>query len=156
SAQDSSGWTALMYARPEECGEGSCIDHTDLIPILVAAGADANYSSPRGDTALMAAAFNNRFEAALVRAGANVNAQNVNGVSALMILASRAEVGAIEEALKEGANPKLTDVQGRTALDYLQLASCGKNPLRDEAIEPISEEPDCGVLDGDNFKQSKE
>jgi ankyrin repeat protein len=115
---DSSGWSVLMYAQTIEYGEASSILHPDMIPLLLSAGADPKYSSPRGDTPLMAAAYDGRFEESLVRAGANVNAQNMEGVSALMILATQAEAKEIEDALRAGANSRLKDTRGRTALDY--------------------------------------
>src|SRR5581483_11238157 len=57
NAADASGWTVLMYATAKEYGEASSVLHADLIPMLIKAGADPNYSSPRGDTPLMAAAY---------------------------------------------------------------------------------------------------
>jgi TonB family protein len=156
NAADASGWTVLMYTRTREYDEASSTLHPDLIPILIKAGADPNYSSPRGDTPLMAAAYDSRFESTLARASANVNAQNGDGVSALMILATRAEADEIGKALLAGANPKLKDARGRTALDYLRLANCCKSPLRDPVRDTITHEGgECRSLDEDDFRKSE-
>ena len=124
SATDASGWTPLMYAAAS--------GHQEAVQMLLAAGAKPNQVSPRGDTALMAAAAEHTFDQNIVQAGADVNARNSDGVTALMILASEGEADEIESALKAGADPTLKDSKGRTALDHLQLANCGKSPLRDE------------------------
>jgi ankyrin repeat protein len=154
---DASGWTVLMYARTREYGgEGSSVVNSDLIPLLLAAGADPNYSSPRGDTPLMAAAYDERFEMTLVKAGAKVNAQNADGISVLMILAAKAEAGEIERALRAGADPKLKDAQGRTALDYLNLANCAESPLQNSSDKMAIQEGDqCRSLYQDDFQKSE-
>jgi hypothetical protein len=51
-----------------------------------------------------------------------------------MMLAARDEVDEIRDALKAGSDASLKDKQGRTALDYLRLASCGKSPLYDPLL----------------------
>jgi len=151
---DSSGWTALMYASPESC-DGSCIYEPEVFNLLITAGTNPNYFSPHGDTALMASAYEQRFEEALVNAGAHVNAQNTDGVSTLMILASFGQADEIKKALRRGADARLKDTQGRTALDYLRLTNCGQNPLHDATREPISENIQCNQLDKEDFRKSK-
>jgi hypothetical protein len=37
----------------------------------------------------------------------------------------------MKEALQAGANASLRDNKGRTLLDYLNLANCGKSPFHD-------------------------
>jgi hypothetical protein len=153
---DSSGWTALMYARTEYCDGGdACASEPEVIKILIAAVANPNYSSPHGDTALMAAAWDHRFEVELIKAGVDVNTQNVDGSSTLMILASFGDADAIQNALLAGANPKLKDTQGRTAIDYLRLANCGKSPLRERSGVGVLENKTCGRLDSDDYRKSK-
>jgi hypothetical protein len=120
---DASGWNALMYA--------STVSSDFPVQVLLKAGADPNQSSPQGDTPLMVNALSAYWNDNLVKAGAKVNAQNRDGQTALMFLASRDEADAIRDALRAGADPSLEDAKGRTALDYLRLASCGKNPLFD-------------------------
>lgn len=124
---DASGWSALMYA--------SSSSSSIPVQMLLKAGADPNQSSPHGDTPLMVNALSGYWNNDLVKAGANVNAQNKDGQTALMILVTRDEVDEIRDALQSGANASIKDNKGRTALDYLRLASCGKNPIAD----PIKE-----------------
>jgi len=120
-AADSSGWTALMYAAASS--------HSEPVQLLLAAGANSNRKSFSGDTPLMASAISRSFDEDLVKAGANVNAQNSVGTTALMILAAKGEADEVAAALKAGANSRLRDAKGRTALDYVRLASCGKSPI---------------------------
>ncbi len=158
---DSSGWTALMYANPRWCtgggGDSVCIvSNSNLLKLLIAAGADANYSSPHGDTPLMAAAYDERFEKDLVKGGANINAQNWDGLSALMILVTTGRVDEIQAALIAGANAKLKDNQGRTALDYLRLANCDQSPVRNPLDETAPGKKDCDNLVEDDFEKIKD
>jgi TonB family protein len=120
-AADSSGWTALMYAAASS--------HSEPVKLLLAAGANPRHKSFAGDTALMASAISGSFDDDLVRAGADVNAQNSAGMSSLMILAAKGDADEVASALKTGANGFLKDAKGRTALDYLRLANCGKSPV---------------------------
>lgn len=154
---DSSGWTALMYARIDSYRGGAHIFRSELIRELVAAGADPNYLSPHGESALMAQAFDRRFEEELVRAEANVNQQNNDGVSTLMILASFGEADEIAKALQAGANPNLKDVQGRTALDYLNRANCDESPLRNPVTSNSTHEGgECRALGQEDYHRSEQ
>lgn len=121
-AVDFNGWTALMYAAAGAYGSA--------VSPLLAAGADPDHRSHFGDTPLMAAALKGWFDEELAEAGADVNAQNQNGVSALMLLAVTADPEDVKSALSAGADPSLRDVQGRTALDYLREVDCHRNPIR--------------------------
>lgn len=67
----------------------------------------------------------------LLHAGADINAQNAAGMTALMILAAEGEADEVKAALEAGVNVRLRDNHGRTALDYLHLANCGKSPVPD-------------------------
>jgi len=46
-----------------------------------------------------------------------------------MILAAKGEADEVAAALKAGANSRLRDAKGRTALDYVRLANCGESPV---------------------------
>jgi len=70
-AADSSGWMALMYAAASS--------HSEPVQLLLAAGANPNRKSLSGDAPLMASAISGSFDEDLVRAGADVNAQNSIG-----------------------------------------------------------------------------
>ncbi|KAL3660339.1 hypothetical protein V7S43_014493 [Phytophthora oleae] len=54
----------------------------------------------------------------LVEYGANVNAVDGSGRSALMIAASQPRPGSVETLLKLGADPTAVDNSRRSALDY--------------------------------------
>lgn len=146
---DASGWTPLMYAAASSS--------SPPVQLLLERGSDPNHKSAIGDTALMASAITGALDEDLVKAGANVNAQNSDGVTALMILAARGEADEIRGALKAGANASLKDGKGRTALDYLRLANCGKSPIRDEGSDwmRIEYRGKCRSLDADDFKQAE-
>jgi TonB family protein len=148
NATDSSGWTALMYA--------SRVSSDYPVQELLKAGADPNQSSPHGDTPLMVDALSGYWNEDLIKAGAHVNARNKGGQTALMMMATRPEPDEIAAALKDGADPTLKDNHGRTALDYLHLASCGKSPLRDSIREAMEiRYRTCNALDSDDVKKTR-
>jgi TonB family protein len=121
-AADESGWTALMYAAELGSEDGKAVH------ILVEAHAGVNRVSLHGDTALMMAAYNGVLSEELLSKGANINAHNTDGVTALMLLAQRVDPDRLKEAIAAGADAKAQDNAGRTALDYLRAASC-QRPL---------------------------
>ena len=122
-ATDASGWTALMYAEITTA--------SDPLALLLKAGANPNHRSLRGDTPLMVSAMSQLFDTDLADAGADVNAKNSDGTTVLMILAAKGQGDEVRDALKAGADASLRDNNGRTALDYLHLANCGKSPLHE-------------------------
>ena len=91
----------------------------------------------------------------LLKAGADVNAVNNVGMTALMLLVQRADPDEIKLLLKAGADARKKDSEGRTALDYLNAANCGS---------PIIQQKDptwmtvgysrCNAL-GDDYQKSK-
>ena len=141
-ATDSSGWTALMYAAVSS--------HSEPVELLVASGANPNHNSFSGNTPLMAAAISRSFNVDLARSGADINAKNSSGITALMILAAEGEGDEVEGALKAGADPSLKDAQGRTTLDYLRLANCGKSPVPERRNMSGGK---CDYLDEDGVQQ---
>jgi hypothetical protein len=141
-AIDSSGWTALMYAETTTS--------SDSVTLLLKAGANPNHKSFRGDTPLMVSALSQLFDGDLAEAGANVNAKNTDGTTALMILAAKGEGDEVRDALKAGADASLRDNNGRTALDYLHLANCGKSPLHEWEF---STGGGCDHLDKDDIRE---
>ena len=120
NAVDGSGWTALMYAAN--------FYHPDdkVFELLLQANADPNRASLAGDTALMIAAQNGRLNRTLLEHGADINAWNGRGVTLLMYLSQHANPGDIAAALKAGADAGARDAEGRTAVEYLKRAACGK------------------------------
>ncbi len=142
-ATDASGWTALMYAEISS-------NDSDPVQLLLKAGANPNHSSFHGDTPLMASAMSESFDDDLAKAGADTNARNADGTTALMILAAKGEGDEVRDALDAGAKASLQDSNGRTALDYLRLANCGKNPLHEWGG---STDGGCDQLDEDDIRQ---
>jgi TonB family protein len=145
---DASGWTTLMYAAGSY--EGSVVSE------MLKAGAKVNARSKRGETALMASAVTGMADQDLLDAGADVNAVNDVGMTTLMLLVQRGEPDEITTLLKAGADALKKDAAGRTALDYLNAANCGR---------PIVQEKDpqwmtlghsrCNALGSDNYEKSK-
>lgn len=146
---DASGWTPLMYAAGSY---GNSMESE-----LLKAGVNVNARSTRGETALMASAATGMADEDLLKAGADVNAANDVGMTALMLLAQRGEPDEIKALLKAGANARKKDAAGRTALDYLNAANCGR---------PIVQAKDpqwmtlgysiCNALDVDDYRKSKQ
>jgi hypothetical protein len=91
----------------------------------------------------------------LVKAGAKVNTQNKDGQTALMILVTQHDVDYIRKALHAGADASIKDVQGRTALDYLRLASCGESPLDDPVTDGIHSYSKCTAIPADELRESE-
>ncbi len=69
---------------------------------------------------------------ALIERGANVNAVNVHGVSALMIAAARGNIPMIGLLLEAGADPKLKSKAGKTAIDI------ARENLDEDAVKSIT------------------
>jgi TonB family protein len=136
-AVDSSGWTALMYAAASS--------HSEPVQLLLKAGANPNHKSFAGDTPLIASAIARQFDEDLLQGGAEINAKNADGVSALMILAATGEADEVKAAINAGADAFAKDAKGRSALDYLRLANCGKSPIVEWHTSEISGK--CNRLD---------
>jgi hypothetical protein len=67
-----------------------------------------------------------------------------------MILAAQGEADEVRDALRAGADANLKDTRGRTALDYLRLANCGKNPVPRRSYTTGG---NCDQLDADEVQQ---
>jgi hypothetical protein len=122
NAQDSSGWTALMYA--------SLAERPEIMQALLDAGADPNLRSHRGQTGIMAvsiASWSLEEKMRMLRAaGGEINAQDADGQTALMIAAEwllmtgTDRLNIVSILLKEGARKDLRDARGHTVLDRLE------------------------------------
>ncbi len=144
---DSSGWTALMYASAAHAGSSA-------VDALLQAGASAKHVSPYGDTVLMAASLTGDFDQDLARLGANIDAQNRDGVSALMLLADRNRPDEIKAALKAGANAKLVDRSGHSAEGYLDATNCLRSLVRGFQPFMVITGP-CPAGDRGEFRKSR-
>ena len=139
NAQDSSGWTALVYAaQGEKRGRVDAATYSsgvESVKMLLDSGADPNVRSFMGQTPLMAAvtAYYSPVEKAklLIAAGADVNVQDKNGHTALMDIISGSlgqdipgkyaqQVELCSMLVADGARTDLRDSGGRTVFDILE------------------------------------
>jgi hypothetical protein len=104
----------------------------------------------------MASAVAGMADEDLLNAGAEVNAVNDDGMTALMLLVQHGDPDEIETLLKAGANARMKDSKGRTALDYLNAANCG-SPIvheKDPRLMTVGYSR-CNALDHDDYEKSK-
>jgi hypothetical protein len=85
-----------------------------------------------------------------------VNAVNDDGMTALMLLVQHGDPDEIETLLKAGANARMKDSKGRTALDYLNAANCGSQIVheKDPRLMTVGYSR-CNALDHDDYEKSK-
>jgi uncharacterized protein len=106
---DPKGFTILHLAATE--------DQTEIQTILIQAGANVNAKTKDGFTPLHMASVP-EFAELLLRNGADANARALNGDTPLHSIAAETDkTDVMEVLLKFGANPKLINKSGQTALD---------------------------------------
>lgn len=122
---DEQGRTTLMRAAAQ--------GRADLIPGIVAAGADVNARDKEGNSALFFAAAKGHLDAvqALLRAGANVNTADNNGSPVLISPAVQGYTAIVKLLLAKGARADQADKDGDNAL--ILAAAAGKS----EAVEAL-------------------
>lgn len=97
--------------------EAADFGQTGAVIFLLEQGAAVDQRGEAGRTALIDGAAHPDVVRALVNAHANVNLQANDGVTPLMVAAGRDVPESVEVLLKAGADPKIKDREGRTALD---------------------------------------
>lgn len=118
---DSVDQTALIAAASK--------DQLEIAKVLLAHGADPNAHDPAGWTPLIHATyFGSSLDliSLLVDKGANVNAQNDRGVTALYLAAAGGHEAYVQHLLKLGADPKLATKTGYTPLRVAQANGLSK------------------------------
>jgi ankyrin repeat protein len=149
-----SGWTALHYAVDAGyvgVADALILSHADttlrtgagqsildlavtkssakMLDYVLSVYADPCSADARGWTALHRAA-NVGFEYSvrrLIDAGLNVDAQTVNGTTALQLAAGLDEIGCMRALLEAGADPELRDRQNRSAWGHAHEARQGQS-----------------------------
>lgn len=110
---------------------------TEIVKLFLEAGMSPN-AKQGGITALMEASRRGKthreIAAALIQAGAEINAQDPYGVTPLSFAAISGSLETIQRLLKSGANVKAKDVDGRTALIETLTT---ENDLPPETIEEL-------------------
>jgi ankyrin repeat protein len=116
AVRNADGWTPLLLAASQ--------GHTDIVALLLAAGADVEARLGGEDTPLALAAMHGHAQTVVLLAqegGAAVDARRAsNGATALMLAAALGHEAAAEALLALGADCELKDADGATAL---QLAA---------------------------------
>ncbi len=122
--QDHLGKTMLMtcvsYRRRET---------TDIVRILLAAGADVDKTNLAGATAIMYLLIHHNTRgilAMMLQAGANVNIKDDNGNTALHLAACRSSARTIQMLINAGADREIRNKNDQTAEDFARgLYDCG-------------------------------
>lgn len=162
-ARDNNDQTALFHATTRAavmalCDAGASVHATtgegmtalhlaaetgrhDVLQALLSRGADPDAATRRGDTPLHLATFGSAAEtsmAALLDAGADIEEDNDDGVTALMVAARLGRPDVLGWLLAHGALVDARTVTGETALI---MASDGRNePTRDPSFHSRIEE----------------
>ena len=101
-------------------GLASFFGQAEVVSVLIEAGADVNYKAPRSQLSALHGAVAGKCLASarhLLAAGANIDAQQHGGYTALMAAAGNGLIERRKLLLEHDADPALTDDQGNTARD---------------------------------------
>ncbi|MGQ0699199.1 MAG: ankyrin repeat domain-containing protein [Panacagrimonas sp.] len=99
-------------------------NHIECAKVLLDRGADPNRADPAGWTPLIHATYFNaspEFIDLLVAKGANVNAQNTRGVTALYLAAAGGHEAYVVQLLALGADPNVATSTGNTPAKVAQI-----------------------------------
>ena len=106
-------------------------ENVDAVNMLLKVGADTNISF--NDTCLhhvLRRRCSKEMLQAIINHGAEINATDTNGRTALMIACAKGNSDAINTLLEAGADPKITDADGETCLYYAVDGCCSKEVLQ--------------------------
>jgi hypothetical protein len=97
--------------------------HTDIVELLLKAGANPNGKDDAGETPLHSAVMEGKQDVAarLLDKGADVNAQDDQGATALHVAAMKGRPELVDLLLAKGADPLTADKQGRTPMFYSKI-----------------------------------
>ena len=125
------------------------IAQTELVKILLKNGADPNISDASGYSSLLAAIYGNCTNETLkeiIACKADLDAQNKDGRTALMLACLFKQQEAVQIILEAGSNPNIADNHGYTSLFVAVLKGCRKNII--QAL--IDHGADVNATDKDN------
>jgi ankyrin repeat protein len=124
-------------------------DYSDTVKCLLDHGADPNGQNPDGEPLLFSAHKHSELIPILIAAGAEVNATNKLGSTALMLAAYYGDADSVLALLAKGARVGMKNEQGMTALQIAQR-------LRDrERIIEILSDPDAALKNAATFKPAQ-
>lgn len=123
NVKDQGGKTPLIHAALRS--------HLEIVTVLLEHGAQADLADRQNTTPLIAAVLsyaNNQDVAqieqmveVLVAKGAQINAQNIGGQTALMFAANMGLVGVTQKLLKAGANDQIKNCFNQKAIDLVNV-----------------------------------
>ena len=125
NATNNENESALLVA----CQKGNL--HT--INILLDSGADPSIASTEGNTCLHYAVdgrCSKKVLQAIIDIGADVNATNKEGVTALMVACKKGNVDATYVLLQAGADLRIADCNGNTCMHHAIVCWCNKETIQ--------------------------